>query len=230
MQKTILFQILILIFSAAAGLNSAAAQTTGGVNRVEFFGGFSHNRVAAPYADDDLEFLDSEFETGTAFRDTFGGTYGSNGVNFSITGNFSKWAGAKFDVSTHSNSRSGSFDGLAVEQKYRLTNYLGGIQIKNNAKDGPRVKPFFHALAGVATQKVELSGSGVPFVFDDDNVSESQTNFALAFGGGIDVKVHKRVDIRLIQFDYNPTYLKETEDRDGKFQGNFRIGFGIVIH
>ena len=227
--RGIWFSILIS-FLLGLGYSTSAAQTTGGVNRVEFFGGFSHNRVVSPFADDDLEFLDFEFETGSAFRDTFGGSKGSNGVNFSVTGNFTKWVGAKFDVSTHSSSRSGSFDGLTIEQEHRLTNYLGGIQVKNNSKDGPRVKPFFHALAGVANQKVTLSGSGVPFVFGDNSVEESQTNFALGIGGGLDIKVHRRVDIRVFQVDFNPTYVKETEDRDGKYQPNVRFGFGIVIH
>ena len=53
----------------------------------------------------------------------------------------------------------------------------------------------------------------------------------MAIGGGVDVKVSKRVDIRLIQVDFNPTYLKDTDDFEiGGVQKNWRFGFGIVIH
>lgn len=56
----------------------------------------------------------------------------------------------------------------------------------------------------------------------------------MVFGAGIDVKVSKRVDIRIIQFDYNPIFFREQDFDDftlaGRTQNNFRIGVGIVIH
>jgi hypothetical protein len=53
---------------------------------------------------------------------------------------------------------------------------------------------------------------------------ESETGFAGAFGGGLDIRASERIDIRAFQFDYNPTRL------DGSTQHNFRVGVGIVIH
>lgn len=229
MKRITLNLCLAALFSALAAV-PAIAQNSDGINRVEFFGGFSHNRVASPYSDDDLDYIDYYLETGSAFRDTFGGTYGSNGVNLSVTGNFTKWVGAKFDFATHSSKQSGSFEGFTLNQKYRTTNYLGGIQVKNNKKDGPVAKPFFHALAGVNRQSVTLTGNSVPLVFGENEVKEDQTNFAMAIGGGLDVKVHKNVDIRVFQVDWNPTYAKETDITEGRYQGNIRFGFGIVIH
>jgi hypothetical protein len=53
----------------------------------------------------------------------------------------------------------------------------------------------------------------------------------------VDVRVSKRIDIRVFQFDYNPTYYKDVEFPeldglviDGRLQNNYRFGFGIVIH
>jgi hypothetical protein len=52
----------------------------------------------------------------------------------------------------------------------------------------------------------------------------TETGFAGAFGGGLDIRASDRVDVRVIQFDYNPTRLFDST------QHNFRIGVGIVIH
>ena len=51
----------------------------------------------------------------------------------------------------------------------------------------------------------------------------SDTGFAMAFGGGLDVNVGKGFAIRAIQFDYVPTRLFDT------WQHNIRLGFGVVF-
>lgn len=218
--KTALF--LLVTVSCISAIN---AQTTEGVNRVEFFGGFSHNRVDTGLESEDL---------GTEFNNSFGKRVGTNGANLSLTGNVSKYVGLKFDFSTHSKSEDIVFDGDRFDTKYRINQFLGGIQIKNNRKDGPRVKPFFHALAGVARQSITIKSPALTEVFDEASFSVKENNFALAVGGGLDVKVSKRVDIRLFQVDYNPTYVKGREfddfELDGKLQNNIRFSFGIVIH
>jgi opacity protein-like surface antigen len=204
---------LFLVF-----IGSAVAQNQGGFNKYEFFGGFSHNRVDTKLESDD-------FET----SEDFGSRIGTNGVNLQFTGNFTKYVGAKFDYAHHRKSDDFTFDGVTVDQKYTNDSFMGGIQVKNNSKEGPRFKPFFHALAGVARQKLN-------FVADSEDFDESvsQSNFTFALGGGLDIKASKRVDVRVFQFDYNPTYIKDFTvdgiDFDGRMQNNFRFGFGIVIH
>jgi len=127
-----------------------------------------------------------------------------------------------------------TFDGDRFDAKYRISNFLGGIQVKNNKKDGPRVKPFFHALAGIAQQKTSVTGAALVPVFGESTFELKENNFAMALGGGLDIRVHKRVDLRLFQIDYNPTYFKGREfddfELDGKMQNNVRFSFGIVIH
>jgi hypothetical protein len=49
----------------------------------------------------------------------------------------------------------------------------------------------------------------------------SDTGLAGVFGGGLDVRVSNRVDIRAIQVDYNPIRM------DGSIDHNFRFGFGV---
>lgn len=205
-----------LLLTAILACASQLVTAQGGINRVEFFGGFSHNRVDAGF---DVDELDEEL----------GGRVGANGVNLSVTGNFSKWVGAKFDYAHHRKTDSFDFEGLNVDQKYTNDTIMGGIQIKNNAKDGPRVKPFFHALAGISRQKFSVNEDT-----EDIDLSFSQSNFTFAVGGGVDVRVSKNVDIRVFQIDYNPTYYKDVEFEDvylnGRLQNNFRFGFGVVFH
>jgi hypothetical protein len=44
------------------------------------------------------------------------------------------------------------------------------------------------------------------------------------FGGGLDVRAGRHLDIRVVQADYAPTRI------DGEWQHNFHVGAGIVIH
>src|ERR671920_476397 len=53
--------------------------------------------------------------------------------------------------------------------------------------------------------------------------SFNETVGTAAVGGGVDFRVSPRVDIRAIQFDYNPTRFS------GETTHNFRIGVGIIF-
>jgi opacity protein-like surface antigen len=218
-------KIFLVILSLVLSVSVINAQSTDEINRAEFFGGFSHNRIDTGLESEDL---------GSEFNDSFGRRVGANGVNLSVTGNVSKYFGLKFDFSTHSKSEDVVFEGDQFKTKYRISNFLGGVQVKNNKKDGPRVKPFFHALAGVARQSITLESPVLVDIFDEPSFKISENNFAAAIGGGLDIRASKRVDIRVFQVDYNPTYVKGREfddfELDGKLQNNIRFSFGIVIH
>lgn len=217
-----------LSLSAAilVGLLWASAAMAQDYRRFEFFGGYSHNRVdVGPVEDfdptDDLE-----------FSDIFDEREGFNGFNASVVGNFSRYLGAKFDYSYHQKSFGFGPDNTTI----RLHNFLGGIQIKDNSTEG-RLKPFAHALVGVGRTAADLSE------FDDTLADFDDAGFAAAIGGGLDVRVTPKIDVRVIQFDYNPMKFDfndfGTSGLPGTpvFQGdlkrtlhNFRIGIGIVFH
>lgn len=212
---------LSAVFALALFLTCIAdttAQSTGRINRVELFAGYSHNRVDTTLDSDD-------FDEG----EEFGGRVGTNGVNVSLTGNVSKYVGFKFDFAHHQKTENFLFEGFDIRQRYTNNTFMGGVQIKNNAKDGPRVKPFGHVLAGVSRQRIAVTEPTEPFEFEF-----AQSNFTFAVGGGVDVRVTRRVDIRAFQFDYNPTYFKDQEfeefELNGRLQNNYRFSFGIVIH
>jgi hypothetical protein len=166
---------------------------------------FAQTTIAQASADED-DYPRGEFYVGYShLRFTTGGSTGFNGFNASITGNVSKYVGLKFDVAGHYKSEFG--DSLSVY------NVLGGVQLKQNSREA-RVKPFAHALAGIARFKASAGGFG----------DFSETGFAGVIGGGLDIRAGRRFDVRAIQVDYNPTRIV------GETNHNFRIGAGIVIH
>ena len=212
MFKTILIGTIIL---ACASI--AAAQSD--YKKFEFFGGFSHNRVDTGIGNDD-----------PSLQDIINEREGFNGFEVSATGNFSRYIGLKGDFSGHFKSKSFPIPGLpgsSVDVDSRLFNFLGGVQIKDNSTEGT-FKPFAHALAGVAHARNSVDFNDVACVAIVPSpcspFTESETGFAGAFGGGIDIRASDRISIRAIQVDYNPTRLFDST------QHNFRFGVGIVFH
>ena len=74
------------------------------------------------------------------------------------------------------------------------------------------VTPFVHGLFGISHIRAK---------FDDR--TRSDTAFAMALGGGLDVHAGDHVDVRVIQVDYLPTFF------NGKRQDGIRAGAGIKI-
>jgi opacity protein-like surface antigen len=210
MRKLLLLTALILACAA-----TSFAQSTDDYNKIEFYGGFSHNRVDSGTNDQSL-------------RDIIGNRRGFNGFDTSITGNISRYFGLKGDFTAHFKSDSFTDTGITVNTRERIYNVLGGVQVKDNSKEA-RFKPFAHALAGVARQTARFTS---PLVTDTFEVKD--TSFALKIGGGLDVRVHPKVDLRLIELDYNPVFMGDQTILGTTFQGqtqhNFTIGFGLAIH
>jgi len=195
-----LFFATIMIACAAS---FSFAQSGDDYNKYDVYAGFSHNRV--------------DFSNATGDHEGF------NGFEVSAKGNISRYVGLKGDYSFHRKSF-----GFGNSQSFidaNLHNVLGGLELKDNSTE-TRIKPFAHALAGIAHAKVDVDpdvcaavvGAPCPVVVDS-----SETGFAAAFGGGVDFRISKRVDFRAVQFDYNPSRL------GGETQHNFRVGVGIVI-
>jgi hypothetical protein len=220
--KNIFCIIAIAGFIVLTGL----ATTAQDIRRVEFFGGYQFHNISTGLG----EVNDAIGE------DIFDNRITAHGFNASLTGNVSKMIGIKFDYSTTGRALLPDFSDQ-TDLKLRVNQYLGGVQIKNNEVDGPRFKPFAHILAGVANERIRCT-QGCDLKINplegtsSTGISESTSSFAMVFGGGIDVRVHPRVDIRVIQLDYNPIFYGGVENLDlsSRTQNNFRIGFGIVIH
>ena len=189
-----------------------SAQTPGEYNKNEFFVGYSNQQV------------------------DFGDRVNFNGFEASYTRNVSRYFGIKGDVSGAYRNRdfniselpgtTGAFT-FRAESKSSIYNFLGGVQVKDNASTA-RLKPFAHALVGVAVnrQKNRLSctsGNCPSFIVNSSTNAFTESGLAGAFGGGLDIKINNRIDLRAIQADYNPTRI------DGRTANSFRFGIGLVF-
>ena len=100
----------------------------------------------------------------------------------------------------------------------KLTQMMGGIKLQDNANN-TRFRPFAHALVGVAHT------SNLPRVFDDTQVKvievRSGTGPAFALGGGLDIRLTRKLELRAFQIDYNPSRIREHTLQ------NIRLGIGL---
>ena len=205
--------------------------------RFEFFGGYS------------ALFVDNlAGDTGSpAVDDVLGEKQTLRGFNVAAGYNFHKYFGAKFDYALHLREDNFSRPVGSGTVDTTLHNILGGIQVKNNSEDGPTFKPFGHALFGVAVQKVDVDSPNLPALFGISDFHTNETSFAMAFGGGLDIKLSDRFDLRVVQIDWNiinrgdqqtgivlaPTPFQTVGTPfaiPGTRQDNLRLGIGIVIH
>jgi hypothetical protein len=167
------------------------------------------------------------------------------GLEASLTRYVSHYVGLKFDFSGHYSRTYGQNLGFITPPcrfasvpcgvpdqlaqfnlRSSLYNFLGGIQIKNYERTS-RFKPFAHLLLGVAHARHAIRDCvGVPLAIVPcvAEPTVSGTGLAAALGGGLDIRLRKKLDIRALQVDYNPTRLINST------QHNIRIGVGIVVH
>ncbi len=168
-----------------------------------------------------------------------------NGFEASVTGNVARYIGIKGAVTGHWKKTSylDNFTPPGVNQTLandeRLWQFMGGVQFKDNARS-KRFKPFGHVLAGFARYSNRQSQTLDLFPAFNFTIDDRVTSLAMKIGGGIDLRVSKRVDIRLIQADYNPVFAKDrnperisgpfTVSIVGRNMNGLTIGAGIVIH
>jgi hypothetical protein len=201
---------------------SAIVPAQDDIYKIESMVGYSHQRF-----DNGLTSNDPDI------HDFFSGRTSTDGVMGSVKGNLSKYIGILGEVDYYTKSRTGTFGGTTLHARLHDTNLMGGIEFKNNTKEAHALKPFVHVLGGLAHQNWNTSD------FDDSNLSAN--SFTMAFGGGLDIRVHHNVDIRVIQVDYQPifrnsdTFVVDTTTVPPTTvtfsrQDNIRFGVGIVFH
>lgn len=172
--------------------------------KVEVFGGYSYFRATGADAPANL-----------------------HGWNAELNANLKNWSkvslGAVADFSGHYGTSSvvifsldaGSFGDL----KTRNHNFLFGPQIQLH---GSRVAPFARVMGGGARRRFSGLLSGSPVDLKDNA-------FAFGTGGGVDVKVNKRVWLRLVQADYLMTRFEPLDQSTPKTQHHLRLSAGLVI-
>ncbi|MET0645705.1 MAG: outer membrane beta-barrel protein [Pyrinomonadaceae bacterium] len=194
---------LLMAALFVACTSSFAFAQTDDYNKYDIGVLYSHNRQDVGVQDPNQNFFDDRV--------------GFHGVETFVKGNVSRYVGLKGSYSF--NRKSFDIDGGTAATTFDvdadLHQLLGGVEFKDNAKE-TKVKPFAHVLAGVAHARADVSNATLSF-------SESDTGFGAAVGGGVDFRLSDRVDIRAVQFDYNPIRA------NGETSHNFRVGIGIIF-
>ena len=153
------------------------------------------------------------------------------GFETSIVRNFSKRFGIKGDFSAHFNNESASGPitsctpacttaTQSFQLKTRVYNFLAGPEFK--ARNKTRFTPFAHVLAGVAHTSAAFTTPGPTFNL---LLKKSDNSFAMALGGGLDIRASKRVSFRGV-LDYNPVFVN---DSTGGTRDFLRLSLGILF-
>jgi opacity protein-like surface antigen len=228
---------LVVLGAFLLVLAPAALAQSDEYKKWEFFGGYSALKFDTLAGDTNNATVD----------DVLGGRNTLRGLNVELTRNFHKYVGATFDYSLHFREDDFSRPAGSGTIDSTLHNVLGGLQFKNNKDEGPRFKPFAHALFGFAHQKIDVDSPQLPAIFGISDFHVNETSFAMAFGGGIDIKINNRLDVRAGQIDWNiinrgdqqtGIVLVPTPNQvvgtpfviPGTRQDNLRLSAGIVIH
>lgn len=154
---------------------------------------------------------------------------GVNGWNGAVQANINPWLGAVADFSgyygtpiTLSAEAQAALKAAGINltpPKDSFYNFLFGPVVASRTG---RFTAFTHALLGanrVAATVNSFQASGVTI----PGASQSDTSFAMAFGGGVVARIAKQLSVRLFQADY--LYTKHGV---GAHQNNFRVSAGIV--
>jgi len=248
----------LLTFIILASASVGRAQGADDYNKLEVYGGYSLGRFktnvksASFTSSSGTETFTNLCSTatgdmiGTNFQRFFCERRNFNGFDASVTYNVSKYVGIKGNVTGHFKTQTfaDKFTPPGVTQtvanREHLYNFLGGVQIKNNDK-AARVKPFAHVLAGVARYTNRQQQTLDLFPQFNFTIEDQVTSPAMKLGGGLDVRAGKRIDIRIVEFDYNPVFARDRRAKSiagpftnvsftGQTAHNFTIGFGVVIH
>ncbi|MFO1463970.1 MAG: hypothetical protein U1F66_09325 [bacterium] len=157
-----------------------------------------------------------EFFGGYAFMHASGEAADNlNGWNVEFAANIRQPVGVVADFSGGYGSVSEDLPGGGTaDTTLRRHLFLVGAQF--SFPQVPRVTPFAHALLGAAldSNKTTLGAA---------QTSSTVAAFAMALGGGLDLRINSRVNWRPIQTDYLLTAF------GGSVQNNFRLSTGFVF-
>jgi hypothetical protein len=204
--------VVLLSLSAFAQSSPSPASTSAGFPAVEVFGGFSYLRLDTAPAS----------RLNTAFGlapGTLSVKQNYPGWNGALQFNVTHWLGVEADASGHygtpvSASSSSGFPSASFH------NFLFGpvVTFRHN-----RARPFVHALFGFDHLSTNASAAlGLAAISDDA--------FAAAIGGGLDLRVSRRISLRVVQADYLYTGHDTTPFGGVGHQNNIRVSGGVVLN
>jgi opacity protein-like surface antigen len=154
------------------------------------------------------------------------------GLETSLIRNFNRHVGLKADFSAHFNDENGPGNVVicnpacttanqTIQFRTRVYNFLVGPELK--ARNRTPFTPFVYALGGLAHTHARFDTPGPTFNL---LLRKSTNDFAMALGGGLDLRATKRISIRG-SMDYNPIFIG---DSSGGRRNLVRLSLGILFH
>jgi opacity protein-like surface antigen len=140
----------------------------------------------------------------------------------------------------------GYHNGNVNDKEFDTTSYSFLFGPRFSMGRSRRVDPYFHVLFGVNHATTSIAASSVlipsplppnaPVPSSNGRYETDQTNFAMAAGGGLDIKLTRHVVLRPIQLDYyltrfeTPNILSPTGTTSNRNQNNLRYAAGIMFN
>lgn len=217
-----LLRSALLLICCARGTVAQEARS-GEFPRNEYFGGYL---VAGQ-----TSYSEFHFGLGVSLESTFSTKHG---VQASYAHNFSRFLGVKVDFSLQ--PRRESFSANVCTQSPcslvtqpattnpKLFNVLAGPQF--TWRNRTVFSPYAHALFGLAHASAAFSSSGSAASF---SLGTSENGPALAFGGGFDLRINRRLSFRT-GMDYNPAWVGRDDAGARTAIGNVRLWGGVLLH
>jgi hypothetical protein len=156
------------------------------------------------------------------------------GFEGAIIGNVNKVLGIKGDASMHfGRYKEPDFTvpcGLPAcptqlaNSHTRMFNFLVGPELK--LRNHTRATPFADGLFGITHTSTAFSTSGAALNFSG---STGDTGFGMAFGGGLDVRITRRISFRFSS-DYDLACGQTGPGGSSKTLNSWRFSFGALFH
>lgn len=151
------------------------------------------------------------------------------GFDTSVTGYVNNTFGIEGNVDGHFKRKTYTFSDVtcaaltcqptSVETHLSTYNFMAGPHVRF-VSENSKVTPFVHGLLGANHSRVSATVFGT-------NIKDSETDFALKLGGGVDFDMNKNLALRL-GADYNPVFERNsnsgTNDNRTRHDALFSIG------
>ena len=210
MRKLLLLLAIVLVCAPAGFAQSDYSNW-------EFFIGYAHER-----ANNGADRLDARGRAinpnGSTQRvDFISERVPYNGVTTELVANVHRNVGlvANFSATFANTELVDSLTGRRYNTRLSRYLLLGGPRF--NWRNSSPFIPFAHALFGVARYHADFKNDD--FTCPDTN----ETAFAMALGGGLDIRAGNHVDIRAAQVDYLPVFFDHGREDGLRFSAGVKI-------
>jgi opacity protein-like surface antigen len=165
---------------------------------------------------------------------------------FTANGGLMNWG---FNINNHFAAEAefgGYHNGNVNNKQFDTTSYSYIFGPRFSMGRSRRIDPYVHFLFGVNRASTSIAASsvlipsplppGAPTPSSNGRYEASQANFAMAIGGGLDVKMSKHITLRPVQLDYYLTRFQTksieqiiNNTSSNKNQNNLRYAAGLMF-